>query len=579
MHRDLVSLADQPFDLVVVGAGLHGICTAYDATVRGLKVALIERDDFVSGTSANSFKIIHGGIRYLQHADLYRIRESGRERTALFRIAPHLAHPLPIMIPTYGHGVKGPEVLAAGLGLYDLLVFDRNRGVEDPDRQVPAGRVISRDEVLAAFPTLDARRLTGAAVFADGQIYNPPRLGLAFVQSAVAAGCVAANYVEAVGFRRSGDRVTGVLVRDRLSGEAFTVQAKIVVNAAGPWAETLLRRDAGLALTPPGTYSRDACIVVRRRLTGRTALAVPGQTRDPDAIVSRAARHLFLAPWRDYTLVGTWHVVHHGDPDAFTVTSRELQAFLDEVNAGCPGLGLTLDDVTLWNAGLTLFGENAEGAVNLRYGKRSRVVDHKQSHGVDGLITQIGVRLTTARGVAERVVDMAYRKLDQPSPRCTSAERPIHGGATGPFEGFVAKLADSELRDQPASVVRSLAHNHGSEVVRVLAECRSDPRGWERLGGSHVLGGEVLHAVREEMAVKLVDVVFRRTDLGTAENPGPEALRAAAELMGSVLGWREDRIASELSEVTTAYQRLAPHRTSQRSQVPAEAAIGSPASS
>jgi glycerol-3-phosphate dehydrogenase len=574
MHRDLVTLASQPFDLVVVGSGLHGVCSAYDATLRGLRVALIERGDFGGATSANSFKIIHGGIRYLQHADLYRIRESGRERTALFRIAPHLAYPLPIVIPTYGHGVKGPEVLAAGLGLYDLLVFDRNRGIDDPDRQVPAGRLISREDVLAAFPTLNAHRLTGAAVFADGQIYNPPRLTLAFLRTAIAAGCVAANYVEALGFCRRGDRVTGVHARDRLSGETFTLEAKVVVNATGPWAESLLRQDAALTLTPAGTYSRDACFVVRRRLTGHMALAVPGQTRDPDAIVSRAARHLFLAPWRDYTLVGTWHVVHHGDPDNFTVTTRELQAFLDEVNAGCPGLDLGLDDVTLWNAGLTLFGENADGAVNLRYGKRSRVVDHSQSHGVDGLITQIGVRLTTARGVAERVVDLAYRKLGRPVPHCTSAERPIHGGATGPFEAFVAGLAGGELRDQPQAVVRSLAHNYGSEVGRVLAHCRAHPRGWEPLGGSHVLGGEVLHAVREEMAVRLVDVVFRRTDLGTGEDPGPEALRATAELMGEALGWSEDRIADELAEVTAVYARLAPHRSTGGPRLTGTASVG-----
>lgn len=578
MHRDLATLANQPFDLVVVGAGLHGICTAYDASVRGLRVALIEQNDFVSGTSANSFKIIHGGIRYLQHADIYRIRESGRERTALFRVAPHLAYPLPIMIPTYGHGVKGPEVLAAGLGLYDLLVFDRNRGIHDPDRQVPGGRVISRDDVLAAFPTLDARRLTGAAVFADGQIYNPPRLGLAFVRSAVAAGCVVANYVEAVSFRRSENRVTGVIVRDRLSGETFPIEARIVVNAAGPWAETLLRRDAGLALVPPGTYSRDACFVVRRRLTEHVALAVPGQTRDPDAIVSRAARHLFLAPWRDYTLVGTWHVVHHGAPDAFTVTVPELQAFLDEVNAGCPGLDLRLDDVTLWNAGLTLFGENAEGAVNLRYGKRSRVVDHSHSHGIDGLITQIGVRLTTARGVAERVVDLVFRKLERSNPRCTTAERPIHGGATGPFETFVAELARGDLKGQPDKVVRSLAHNYGSDYRTLLAHCRAHPRGWERLGGSHVLAGEVLHAVRNEMAVRLADVLFRRTDLGTADIPNADAVRTAADLMGSELGWSADRVAAEVAEVASAYARLAPHRTTQRPPVTAEAAIGSPAS-
>lgn len=561
MHRDLETLATQPFDLVVVGGGLHGICTAYDATLRGLRVALLERGDFGGATSANSFKIIHGGIRYLQHADLYRIRESSRERTALIRVAPHLAYPLPIMIPTYGHGVKGPEVLAAGLGLYDLLVFDRNRGIADPDRRVPAGRVVSREEVLATFPTLGTRGLTGAAILADGQIYNPPRLALAFLRSAAAAGCVAANYVEATGFCRTGDRVTGVLARDTLSGDTFTVQSKVVVNAAGPWAETLLRKDDRLALTPPGTYSRDACFVVRRRLTGHVALAVPGQTRDPDAIVSRAARHLFLAPWRNYTLVGTWHVVHHGDPDTFAVTSRELQAFLDEVNAGCPGLGLSLDDVTLWNAGLVLFGENAEGAVNLRYGKRSRIVDHQQSHGVDGLITQIGVRLTTARGVAERVVDLVVRKLARPTARCTSAERPVHGGATGPFEPFVAGLMKGELREQPETVVRSLAHNYGSEIGQVLGYCRSHPRGWEQLGGRHVLGGEVLHAVREEMAVRLADVVLRRTDLGTGEHPGYLALRATADLMGEALGWSSERIDSELADVAAIYARLAPHRS------------------
>jgi glycerol-3-phosphate dehydrogenase len=288
---------------------------------------------------------------------------------------------------------------------------------------------------------------------------------------------------------------------------------------------------------------------------------VPGQTRDPDAIVSRAARHLFLAPWRDYTLVGTWHVVHHGDPDTFAVTSRELQAFLDEVNAGCPGLGLSLDDVTLWNAGLVLFGENAEGAVNLRYGKRSRIVDHQQSHGVDGLITQIGVRLTTARGVAERVVDLVVRKLARPTARCTSAERPVHGGATGPFEPFVAGLMKGELREQPETVVRSLAHNYGSEIGQVLGYCRSHPRGWEQLGGRHVLGGEVLHAVREEMAVRLADVVLRRTDLGTGEHPGYLALRATADLMGEALGWSSERIDSELADVAAIYARLAPHRS------------------
>jgi glycerol-3-phosphate dehydrogenase len=201
--------------------------------------------------------------------------------------------------------------------------------------------------------------------------------------------------------------------------------------------------------------------------------------------------------------------------------------------------------------------------VNLRYGKRSRIVDHSRSQGVDGLITQIGVRLTTARGVAERVVNLVFRKLGRPAPACSTGDRAVHGGATGPFEAFVAGLGQGELRDQPATIVRSLAHNYGSEVGRVLSHCRSHPRGWERLGGTHVLGGEVLHAVKEEMALRLADVVFQRTDLGTGEDPGLPALRAAAELMSEPLGWSGEQIESELAEVARAYARIAPHRRSQ----------------
>ncbi|MBA2564901.1 MAG: FAD-dependent oxidoreductase, partial [Gemmatimonadetes bacterium] len=210
MRRNPGALAGREFDLVVVGGGIFGVCAAWDATLRGLSVALLEKTDFAHATSANSYKMIHGGIRYLQHGDVVRLRESSGERRALLRIAPHLVHPLPIVIPTYGHAFQGKELLAAGMLAYDLLTLDRNRGIGAANRRIPRTRLLPREEVLRLFPGLEPRGLTGGAVFHDGQMYNPPRLGLAFVRSAVEGGAVAANYVEAAAFLGGDSRVTGV---------------------------------------------------------------------------------------------------------------------------------------------------------------------------------------------------------------------------------------------------------------------------------------------------------------------------------------------------------------------------------
>ncbi len=185
MRRSIAALTEKEFDLIVVGGGIFGACAAWDAALRGMSVALVERGDFCEATSANHFKIIHGGIRYLQHGDIYRIRESSRERSALLRIAPHLTKPLPIAIPTYGHGLQGKELLKIGMSLFDLLTFDRNQHVRDLGQHIPSSWFMSREECLNSFPGLDQNGLTGAGIFCDGQIYNPPRLALSFIQSAV----------------------------------------------------------------------------------------------------------------------------------------------------------------------------------------------------------------------------------------------------------------------------------------------------------------------------------------------------------------------------------------------------------
>jgi glycerol-3-phosphate dehydrogenase len=553
MRRNVAALVEKEYDVVVVGGGIFGICAAWDARQRGLSVALVEQGDFGGATSANCFKIVHGGLRYLQHADLYRMRESNRELNALLRIAPHLVSPLPIAIPTYGHGMQSKELLRLALLAYDLITCDRNRGLKDPQRRLPRPRVISRQECLSLFPGLKHEGLTGAVLFYDGHMYSPPRLALSYLKSAIRAGGDAANYVEATDFLQRESRVYGIQARDVLSGEVLEIRGRIVLNATGPWAERLLRRHMGLHFGPTLSYSRDACFVVAQPLIERYALAVQGRTRDPDAVLSRGRRHLFIVPWREHTLIGVWHVVYMGAPGEFTVTEEDLQTFLDEINEAYPPLGLTLNDVAMCHAGLVPFGQNASGAADLSYGKRSHLIDHAREHGVEGLVSLLGVRYTTARGMATRAIDLVFRKLGRQAPRSVTATTPLYGGRIERFADFLHSAVDGRPPTLSPAAIRALVRNHGSAYGEVLRYVADDPRGGETLGTSTVLKAEVIHAVREEMAQKLADVAFRRTDLGTGGYPGEGALRQCAELMALELGWTESQLRQELDEVNAVF--------------------------
>ena len=553
MKRDISALAEKEYDLVVVGAGIFGVCAAWDASLRGLSVAIVEKGDFSHATSANHFKMVHGGIRYLQHGDIFRIRESSRERSALLRIAPHLIKPLPIVIPTYGHGTKGKAFFGAGLLLYDLLTSDRNQGIQD-DRMIPRGQLMPRQEVLKLFPGLKEKGLTGGAVFCDGQIYNPPRLAISFLRSAVNEGADAANYVEAYGFLRGKDRIVGVKAQDVLNGDDLEIRGKWVLNTSGPWAHRLLESLLGLELDPRPTFSRDLAFVVGSRSNHGYALAFSTQTKDSDTILDIGGRHLFAVPWRNYTLVGVWHKVFKGTPEEISVTEDELQEFIHEVNTAYPGLQVTVDDILMINTGLTLFGsEKRQGNNNLSFGKRSRLIDHSKEHGIDGITTLIGVRATTARGMAEKAVDIILDRLGKEKIKTKTEYTPIYGGNIPRFNDFIK---DAKQKCPPGinfDQIHALIHNYGSHFEEVLKYVDENPVWANTLGNSTILEAEVIHAVREEMAQKLADVVFRRTDLCTGGYSDKETLQKSAELAARELGWSDERLQQELEEVKQTY--------------------------
>jgi glycerol-3-phosphate dehydrogenase len=548
MPRDLAALAGAEFDLLVVGGGICGAAIAWDAAQRGLSVALVDRGDFGAATSANSLKVVHGGIRYLQHLDLRRLRESARERRALLRIAPHLVRPLPVVVPTFGHGRRGGGVLGAGFLLFNTLTSDRNSGLSDPACRIPSAHLISRREVLDWFPHLDDPQLTGGGVFWDGQLSNPPRLVWEFLRTAGQAGAIAANYCEVVGLLRRGMRITGVTVHDRLGGERFEARARVVVNAAGPFAEQLgsatgLTRDARVPL------SRDLALVIQRPLVRDRALAIQTRYRDPSAVLSRGPRHLFVVPWRGVTLIGVNSVIYRGDPNALTVGPEEVQGFLDEINEAEPSLRVTPGDVALVLAGLLPISADSLVNGNISFGKRPLIVDNAKSDGVEQLITAITNRYTIARLVAERTVDLAFRKLGYPASSSRTAEIPLYGAHFGSVAELVHEVVGMTAGQLRPETAERLARNHGSAYGDVLLVMAQAPDSGGTIGASETLKAEVIHAVRAEMAVKLADCVFRRTELGTAGDPGSEALETCAELMGRELGWSADRIASELAEV------------------------------
>jgi glycerol-3-phosphate dehydrogenase len=467
LKRDLAALHDRTHDLLVVGGGIHGVAAAWDAAQRGLAVALVERDDFGSGVSWNSLKTIHGGLRHLQKADLVRLREAVHERSALLRIAPALVQPLGFLVPTYGHGPKGREAMAVGLFLNDLLSADRNRGLP-PESRIPNGRLLSARETLGLVPGLAAQGLNGGALWYDAQVASSERLTIGFAHAAGSSGGVLANHVEAVGLLREGRRVTGIRAREQGTGQEMEVRARLTLNAAGPRTLALLS-EAGLA-APAVSFLRAMNLVFDR----------PAGVGHAVGALS-AGRFLFLVPWRGLTLVGTAY-----EPADAPERPASVRLFLEEARRAFPWADLQARDLALVHRGLV---PGSGGAAGLR--TRTLWLHHEAE--APGLLSVLGVKYTTARGVAKTAVDLAVRRLGRPVAACRTASTPL-------------------------------------------------PRARPLVGP---LEDRVRDVVRQEMALTLSDALLRRLDLGTAGPPVEADVAVTAAVMAAELGWDAARLAAE----------------------------------
>jgi glycerol-3-phosphate dehydrogenase len=509
-----MDFGDARFDLLIVGGGITGAGIAREAALRGLSTALVDGQDFGGGTSSRSSRLIHGGLRYLEQGRLHLVHEALRERRILLRIAPHLVRPLPFILPVFA-GDRVPRwKVSAGLALYDLLAAGGN---------VRRHRTLGKRALLDAEPLIRERGLTGGALYYDAQC-NDARLAVAVMRSAAMHGARVANYMRVTGFIRTAvgvsSGVTGAYVTDGLTGDTGEIRARLVVNATGPWTDSLRRLEDPQAPPLLRPTKGSHVVVPRARIGHRHAIIF---TSPVDG------RVMFVLPWGDWSYIGTTDTDTQERPDEVTPSSSDVIYLLRSANAIFPGAHLGEGDVVASWAGLRpLLAEDPSA-------KASAISrEHRIVRGRGGVFTIAGGKLTTWRSMAAQLVGQVFRALGHPEQgtgKSASATEPLPGGEAAILDGF--RPAGLELGLSAATVDHLLSH-FGAETPAIYALCRADPELREPLHPQHpAIGAEVVFSVQREFAQQVDDVLTRRLhltsetlDQGRAAGPRVEELLA-----------------------------------------------------
>lgn len=530
-------LARDKFDLLIIGGGITGAAVARDAALRGIHTALIERDDFGSGTSSRSSRLIHGGIRYLEYYQFKLVFEACSERCVMRQIAPRLVRPLPFLYPLYLGQKPAPWKLRMGLMLYDALGLFRN---------VQRHRWLRPPEVREREPMIAGRGLLGAARFYDAQT-DDARLTLATVKSAHRHGAVVVNHAPAVDLLKAQGRIVGALVRDEIGGREIETHARVVVNAAGVWGDQLRRMDSAYE-GPMIRPTKGAHLVIpRERLRSRHAVVFDSP---------RDGRHVFLIPWGDFALIGTTDTDYvHGDLSNPAADLEDVAYLLEAVQHAFPGAQLDEQDVISTFAGLRplIFAPGGTYALSR---------EHAIMESPSDLITVAGGKLTTHRLMGEQLTDLAQARLAEDFGADFSAGSARSECCTkAPLDG--AQIEYTPMRHVAGLDYHTdehLSEVYGGEAAWIQAYVEENPAlGKPIVTGLPYLMAEVLYAVQHEMALTLCDVLIRRTHvLHETRDGGLDKARAVVEVMAPRLGWdeaeRERQMADYAKQVNLAQQ-------------------------
>ncbi len=516
---------DGDFDLAIIGAGINGAGIARDAALRGLRVIILDKDDMCTGCSWISSRLIHGGLRYLEYAEIPLVYESLHERRCLRLTAPHLVRPLRICIPIFEGARRGPLLIRLGMIAYDLLSLRKT---------VPNHDMLSAKEIRAAEPGLRSEGLRSAACYYDAQVAYAERLVLENLLAARAAGAEIRTHCEVSGIDVDGDAVSGLSYTDRADGSRHTVTVRCVVNAAGPWVDEVL------ATAPTPTSRQIGGTKGSHIIVGR----FEGAPRDAFYVEAAAdGRPFFIIPWNDQYLIGTTDIRYDGDLDTVRASAAEVDYLLAETNRVFPGAELTRERIHYAYAGvrpLPFKEKGPESAITRRH-----IIRPNRNVG-RGLISIIGGKLTTYRSLAEQTVDTVAKELRRKLPDCRTRDTQLPG-AWGIEQAAELLNGVSELSDRGR---QRLLDVYGGRAARIVELCEGDSELGRCIDDGHrVLAAEVVFAVREEFALTLSDIVFRRLMIGLDADQGRPVYDAVAGLAAKELGWDDEARARQLDEL------------------------------
>ena len=517
-RENVERLAQEDFDVLIVGGGITGVAVARDAAKRGFRTALVEKDDFGSGTSSRSTRLIHGGFRYLEYGEFKLVFDACSERRVLRKIAPRLVRPLPFLYPLYRGQRPAPWKLRAGMMAYDALSLFRN---------VQRHRWLHPPEVQRREPLVAGRGLLGVARYYDAQV-DDARLTLMTARAAHLHGAVIVNHAPVVGLMKAGGRIVGAHVVDKTSGRETEARASVVINATGIWTDRvreLDERDARPMIRPTKGIH---LVIPRARLSSQHAVIFT---------VPCDGRHIFLIPWGDFALIGTTDTDYQGDLDNPATTLDDVEYLLEAVQRTFPGAQIKHDDVISTFADLRplISAPGSPSALS----RGHEIVEHKS-----GLITITGGKLTIHRLMGEQLTDHVEKRLAEEfgvpaRSECRTKE---------PLEGAQIERVQVSGVDEP--VGKHLVETYGGDATWVLAYAEENHDLGERLVPElPYLMAEVLYAVQHEMALTLCDVLIRRTHvIYETRDGGLQRARAVAELMAPRLGWDEMEIERQVTD-------------------------------
>jgi glycerol-3-phosphate dehydrogenase len=512
------------FDVIIIGAGINGAGIARDAAMRGLKVLLLDKGDIGGGTSSWSTRLIHGGLRYLEHGEFGLVRESLRERETLFRIAPHLVRPLPIVIPIYKNARRGLWTIRSGMIAYDALSFGKS---------LPRHRILSRAEALQQEPGLNPEGLNGAAVYYDAQVEFAERLVLENVLSAVEHGAIVITYARVTDFLFADGAAPGVNFKNELDEENHATRARIIVNAAGPWVDQVLGH-AG-ASSPRLIGGTKGSHIIVASFPG-----APAKALYTEAETDR--RPFFIIPWNGQYLIGTTDVRYRGDLDQVQIDPAEIDYLLRETNRLIPPANLTREQILYTYSGVRPlpFTEDKD---EQNITRRHFIREHPE---LENVLSIVGGKLTTYRSLAEQAVDLVFKKLRRTSPKCTSDRAPLPGAATSEFKRFSEEFVASS--GFPARVSERMLRVYGTRATEVRELASQNPSLAKTFNqDADAIAAEVVFSFTREMAASLADCLLRRTMVGLNPLRGVGDDLLATEIARKHLGWSESRAQDEVA--------------------------------